>query len=377
MDKTASIRSWGIRAAIMTYDATNFQNGVADALIVNAATPSPADQTGSPAPRQDAHASGRGGSPRRPGRSSWDHAEGRRLSTTLNLGPQAGGTVADVKLYNANIGPGDLDAASSVVELRERAHYEYDEFFPGPYSTDTMQQVYASYPGPTDGTQEIAVPEWAGFRRDAAWSFTTTLAFGDGGAGAASSASFPYELAEIFSPTAGYDAPVSPIDAVTLGAWHGFQPDKDWAIKISVDPVTSGGTPPWFHQTLWAFTHANGFASLRRFDNFGLVFRWTADDDATALSIGYKTGTAKLTDVDDFEFAIVYDSSNYVPGGGTSPDFADITFFLKPAGSTWTEIPKAAETYDNAATDDHMFLYYPPYDNFDGTSTIAGLPLAK
>ena len=74
-----------------------------------------------------------------------------------------------------------LDTASSVVEIKEREHYEYDEFFPGPYSTDTMQQVYASYPGPTDGTQEIAVPEWAGFRRDAAWSFTTTLAFGDGG----------------------------------------------------------------------------------------------------------------------------------------------------------------------------------------------------
>jgi hypothetical protein len=181
--------------------------------------------------------------------------------------------------------------------------------------------------------------------------------------------SFPYVLAEIFSPTAGYDAPISPIDAATLGAWHGFQPDKDWAIKISVDPVTAGGTPPWFHQTLWAFTHANGFASLRRFDNWGLVFRWTADDDTTALSIGYKTGTAKLTDVNDFEFAIVYDSSNYVSGGGTSPDFADITFFLKPVGSTsWSEIPKAAETFDNAATDDHMFLYYPPYDNFDGTS---------
>ena len=183
------------------------------------------------------------------------------------------------------------------------------------------------------------------------------------------SPSFPYVLDEIFSPTAGYDAPISPIDATTLGAWHGFQPDKDWAIKISVDPVTSGGTPPYIHQTLWAFTHANGFASLRRFDNWGMVFRWTADDDATALSIGYKTGTAKLTDVDDFEFAIVYDSSNYVSGGGTSPDFADVTFFLKPAGSTsWSEIPKAAETFDNAATDDHMFLYYPPYDNFDGTS---------
>ena len=52
-----------------------------------------------------------------------------------------------------------LDAASSVVELRERKHYEYDEFFPGPYSK----------PSSSNGAPFFASVHWP-MRMDKSWA---------------------------------------------------------------------------------------------------------------------------------------------------------------------------------------------------------------
>ena len=179
--------------------------------------------------------------------------------------------------------------------------------------------------------------------------------------------SFSYDLAVIFSPTAGYNAPASPIDAATLASWHGFQPDKDWAIKIAVDPSSK-------HAILWRFEDGNGaYGQLMRYNNWGLVFSWTGDSTEAfpenRLGVGYKTASGAVDS--PFEIAIAYDSSNYASGeGGSTPDLADITFFVKVSGGTWNAIPKAEARFDGTTTDDHTFLYHWPYDQLGEDDAI-------
>ena len=178
---------------------------------------------------------------------------------------------------------------------------------------------------------------------------------------------FSYDLAVIFSPTAGYNAPASPIDAATLASWHGFQPDKDWAIKIAVDPSSE-------HTVLWRFEDGKGaYGQLMRYNNWGLILAWTGDSTEAfpnnRLGVAYKTTSGAVDS--PFEIAIAYDSSNYASGeGGSTPDLADITFFLKVSGGTWNAIPKAEARFDGTTTDDHTFLYHWPYDQLGENDAI-------
>ena len=59
------------------------------------------------------------------------------------------------------------DAASSVVELREREHYEYDDFFPGPYSK----------PSSSDGAPFFASVHWP-MRMDKSWAVQFRMKLG-------------------------------------------------------------------------------------------------------------------------------------------------------------------------------------------------------
>ena len=166
-----------------------------------------------------------------------------------------------------------------------------------------------------------------------------------------------YKLDNIF--VEGSTGPTYPIATNAISSWNGFSPDKDWSIKMSVHNTNNGS-----HNTLWKFAYANGYASLRRFDGWGLVFVWASDSVNMSgvnplnnhITIAYKPSNNKTSGFKYFDFAIAYNSVNYShDGGGTTPDIADIAFFMKEAGGSWVEIPKTAY---NSMTNDTMFLYY-------------------
>ena len=203
-----------------------------------------------------------------------------------------------------------LDTASSVVEIKEREHYEYDEFFPGPYSTDTMQQVYASYPGPTDGTQEIAVPEWAGFRRDAAWSFTTTLAFGD------------YEPRHY--PLYTNAIATSPVTE-TITGWNGGDPALNWALRFRMFAATEWNYPFVF-QGAQSNNYMNLYSSNGAFNHMVLQWRTHTPQgtaDAYAGGLGRIKVIVDMSAYSEVEVLLSHNSQGYThDGGGSQPDLA-------------------------------------------------------
>ena len=166
-----------------------------------------------------------------------------------------------------------------------------------------------------------------------------------------------YKLDNIFAD--GSTGPTYPITTNAISSWNGFIPDKDWSIKMSVHKNESDTLS---HTTLWKFAYANGYASLRRFDQWGLVFSWVSDavtmsganPENNQITIGYKNDKTSRSKY--FDFAIAYNSVNYShDSGGTTPDIEDIAFFIKEEGGSWVEIPKSAA---QSHTIDTMFLYY-------------------
>lgn len=119
-----------------------------------------------------------------------------------------------------------------------------------------------------------------------------------------------------------------------MTAWNGFKPDEDWSIALAVGPLVS-------HNTLWCFYKDYGYATLRFFSGWGMVFTWTSDtggDTDNSLTLGYRGPVSHVA----FEMVIAYNSEHYThDGGGSTPDISDVDFFIRNDGGSMVKLEKS------------------------------------